>query len=397
MDVTNTIDRYLALINYTGAADPLGLTLSHNEALSAILSELRPYRLSPGANRKAVEYFWAGFRTKSSRINKTSIFPTMPPKRKVPFSTGGFAKRSRTTTKYGGTGKKYADKYGGKGMDAILYEAERLANSAAKKQALKVSETLRSQSGFTLKADNTTFTQTGFALSGLNQSAVFQVTDVGTRGNATNQCFVFPLSPMSQLGNSGTAGYRTGQKINVHGLDVSIAHYQGLASVVGIYHLALIRNVSQTISGPLFASPGITQTNALGLFLPLNQGPLANQGGPSGTLPNGDYSTIMQWNRGDWRCVKHTTYTMPALTQRENTRLSSDPGTVAGTQICNVSKLTKFHYDFKDQVWDYSVPTQTNGIKGGDYYFIMWREGVKDFAPGMDNIIGTVQLTYKDP
>ena len=159
----------------------------------------------------------------------------------------------------------------------------------------------------------------------------------------------------------------------------------------------MVRNVSSTITGPTFGLPGITQTNALGLFLPLTQGPLVGQGGPSGALPNGDYSSIMPWQRSDWRCVKHVTYTMPALTQRENSRLSSDPGTNAGTQICNVSKMTKLHYDFKDQVWDYAIATANNGIKGGDYYFLMWREGVKDFAPGMDNILGTVHLTYKDP
>lgn len=320
------------------------------------------------------------------------------PKRSYPFSSGAAAKKPRVYKKYGGTGKKYADKYGSKGVtDAMLLEAERMANAAAKKQALKVSETLRSQSGFYMKADNPTFTQQGFGLSGLNQTAAFTVTDVGTRGNATNNCFVFPLSPMSQLGNSGVAGYRTGQKINVHALDVSVAHYQGLATVSAKYHMAVIRNVSSTITGVGYSVPGITQTNVLGLFTPLTQGPLAGAGGPGGSLPNGDYSSTMPWMRSDWRCVKHVTYTMPVITSRENTRLSSDPGTAAGTQICNMSKLTKLHYDFKDQVWDYAVPTQTNGIKGGDYYFIMWREGVKDFAPGMDNIVGTVQLTYKDP
>lgn len=389
-DIQKLIDRSIALINFSGRPDPLGLSFTHHDALREVQADLRRLNAGPIARRGAIDYFWHEYQRAMAGYKRK--YPFVPK-----FSNGGFPKRARTTTKYGGTGKKYADKYGGKGMDAILYEAERLANSAAKKQSLKVSETLRSQSGFRMDTFATPYNQVGFGLSGLNQTSAYVATDPFSRGNRTNACFVFPLSPMSQLGNSGVPGFRTGQKINVHSLDLNLIHYQGIASITGTYNMALLRNISTTITGSTYATPGLASTDSLNLFLPLNQGPLSSSGGPNGTLPNGDFSSMMPWNRGDWRVCKKMSWTMAATPSRENVATANDPASSGGSTRFTNSKTVRFHYDFKDQVWNYAVPASTNGITGGDYYVIIWREGVGDAIIGRDRMEASVTLTYKDP
>lgn len=322
------------------------------------------------------------------------------PKRSYPssFSNGGFAKKARYTKKYGGTGKKYADKYktgGRSNIEAILHEAE----ARAKKSALKVSETLYSQSSFSMDT-KANLIQTGFNLSGLNQSASFTPTGSNVRANATNQCFVFPLSPMAQLGNQGTPGYRGGQKIMAHTLTINITHNQLIPTINGIYKYALLRNVSKTISGTGYSTPGITQTNALAMFVPLNQGALAASGPLTGALPSGDWSSITRWNRGDWRVCKSGSWTMPSRTESQNSLDPQDPTTSNGygsNGNFTSTKIIRVNYNFKDQVWDYSDPSQTNAIKGGDYYFVMWREGAPDLYIGREVIQGTIELSFKDP
>lgn len=374
-DLATLVDQYLALIS--DKPDPLKLSFTSREAFSDLSWALRGHSTKVRAD--AFRYFWRN----------------MPAKRKAAFSTGGFPKKRRSTTKYGGTGKKNADKYGAKGID--WQAAMRLADSAAKKSAIRIQEMLYSQSGFYMDTAKTTLTQTGFALSGLNQTAGFTAADSGTRGNGTNQAFCFPLSPMSQLGNQGNPGYRGGQKINVHGFKLCLLHYQGLAAITATYHVALLRNVSTTISGTGYATPGIAQTNSLTLFVPLVQGPLSSSGGPNGNLPQGDYSSCMRWNRADWRVVKHDTYTMPCTSQRENSKVATDPTTASGSASMTISKRLDMYVDMKDQVWDYTQPTSTNGIKGGDYYLVIWREGCTDAIIGRDFIQGMVELSYKDP
>jgi len=362
--------------------DPLGIYFTRREAFSQLASALA------GAPTKAkaeiIRYFWRNM-----------------PKRAYPssFNNGGFAKKSRYTKKYGGTGKKYVDKYktGGRAnIEAILHEAE----SRAKKTVLRTSETLYSQSGWYMDTSKNTFVQTGNNLSGLNTSAAFAQTNPGIRANSTNQVFVFPLSPMVQLGNQGTPGYRGGQKIQVHGLSISIMHYQNLPSTNGVYHYALVRNISKTITGTGYAIPGITQTNALSLFVPLKQGPLASAGGPNGVLPVGDFSSAMRWNRAEWRVCKSGTWTTGMRQQSQNNADNDDPTTAAGSGSFNNftnSKILKIYYDFKDQTWDYTDPNSLNAIKGGDYYFMIWREGAADLYLGREQINGIVELSFKDP
>jgi len=359
--------------------DPLGIHFTRREAFSQLASALA------GAPTKAkaeiIRYFWRNM-----------------PKRKYPtsFNNGGIAKRSKYAyKKYGGGDKKFADKYkhGGKSnIEAILYEAE----SRAKKAALKVQETLVSEGGWRMNTNKVTLTTTGSDLSGLNQSASYASNDTATRGNVTNRCFVYPLSPLSQLGNSGVPGYRAGQKINVSSIYVSIQHYQGLASVSATYHYAIIRNCSTTFSGTGYDAPGLTNTDNITLFRPKNQGPLSAQG-PSGQLPDGNFSSLMPWNTSDWRVYKRGHYTTPPTFDLENASVANNPSSALGSTTNTWSKNIKITCPMKNMIWDYTQPSATNGIKGGDFYFVMWREGYTDNIIGRDEINGIVRLMYKDP
>lgn len=318
-----------------------------------------------------------------------AAYDRMPPKRKAPKGILANYRAKKAKTKSG------RDKYGAKGIDWDL--AIKVADAAAKKSAIRVQETLYSQSGWFMQTDKSTFVQTGFNLSGLNQSAAFSLSNPSSRADATNQCFVFPVSPLSQLGNQGTPGYRAGQKILAHSLSVGIFHEQMLPTVTATYHVALLRNVSQTRTGTGYATPGITQTNALDLFVTLNQGPLASAGGPSGVLPDGDWSSIMRWNRADWRVCKHETWTMTRQLDGANIKEGNDPTAANGTVARAVGKCHKMYYSFKDQVWDYASPGAINNIKGGDYYVVIWREGPGDSYIGRETLNGVVELAFKDP
>ncbi|RYE04778.1 MAG: hypothetical protein EOP33_08590 [Rickettsiaceae bacterium] len=372
------IDEVISLVS-TGP-DPLGLHFTPREAFSQLADAFSGIPTKPKAD--LFRYFWRNM-----------------PKRSYPssFNNGGFAKKARYTKKYGGTGKKFADKYkhGGKSnIEAILYEAE----ARAKKTVLKTSETLESQSGWYMSTALPALTKVGSNLSGLNQDSAYVQSYPANRQISTNNVFVFPLSPLSQLGNAGTPGYRQGHRICAHSIEINIIHKQNLSNTTGYYHYAIVRNKSITLTGDAYAKPGITQTNNLALFKPLNQGPLATYG-PNGDLPDGDWSSCMRRNTDDWSWVKSGYWVAPRLPIGGNGAKNSSPTSdIAsnGTQI-DFSKKIRVSHSFKNQVWEYSKPTEINGIKGGDYYFIIWREGTEDPILGYEAINGTIQFKYKDP
>lgn len=270
----------------------------------------------------------------------------------------------------------------------------RALTAAVQKVEARSQETVYSQSGVYMDSSAATFTQSGYSLSGLNTSAAWTAAGTGARCNATNQAFVWPLSPMAQVGNTSNPGFRRGQRINPIGFRVSIAHEQAIPSVSATYKWALLRNVGQTLSNNN-VTPGITQTNALGIFVPWTQGPLASAGGPNGVLPNGDFSSITRWSRQDWSVKKHGSWTMQPALNRENSSVVQNPQ--ATTQFYSSSKLTQCYIAIKDTHWDYPTPTGIANIKGGDYYFVIWREGVGDPFIGRDYMACTFELSFKDP
>ncbi|AXB22593.1 capsid protein [Alces alces faeces associated circular virus MP65] len=268
----------------------------------------------------------------------------------------------------------------------------RALTAAVQKVEARSQETTYSQSGVYLNAAQSTFTQTGYTLSGLNQSAAYAVGTTNTRANATNQVFAFPICPLAQVGNSSTPGYRKGQRINPVGFRFSIQHDQSLATMSATYKWALIRNQGGTLSGN--TGPVITQTNAITMFVGLVQGPLASAGGPNGALPNGDFASSMRWNRQAWTVKKQGSYTMPAALARDN---NTAPASATAPPFHNSSKTVTHFIPIRDSHWDYPTPTAIANIKGGDYYFVLWREGSADQFIGNDFINFICELSFKDP
>lgn len=270
--------------------------------------------------------------------------------------------------------------------------------AAVKKVENRQQETVYSQSGFYMNTNSTTLTTTGFSLSGLNQSAAYASATTTTRLTLTNNVFYFPLSALAQVGNSSTPGYRKGQRINPVGFRISIQHYQGLATVGATYTWMLIRNKGQTLTAVGTTSgitiPGINQVSAMALFVPLIQGPLAGAGGPNGSTPNGDFVSAMRFNYADWQKVKSGSWTMGPILQREN---SSQPSAPNSANAQTAAKQIKAYVPIKDSYWEYPLPTAISGIKGGDYFFVIYREGYQDPNINSDAIIGQVELSFKDP
>ena len=369
MDLVTTVRQVRDLIRE--GPDPLGLYWSERYARSYLNKYFKSHRTRVDAQIYLTEL-----------LQPIAKMPQYAKKRKP---LGLLATRNAKRAKVGGR-----DKYGAKSID--WNAAAKLADQAAASAVRRATETTYSQGGLYLNTFNTTFNQTGYNMSGLNQSAAYVASTTNTRQNATNQVMVWPLSPMAQVGNTATPGYRKGQRINPVGFRFSIAHTQSLATLQGaVYHWALVRNKGLTVTNNP-TQPFITQTNAMALFVPWVQGPIASLG-PNGTLPNGDYSSITRWNYQEWNKVKTGTWTMRPVLNLENANTVQAPGATAVPQQV---KFSQGYVPIKDANWDYPSPTAITNIKGGDYYFIIWREGPGDTIIGSDVMCCTFELSFKD-
>ena len=375
------VERTVKLVSFV--PDPLGLSFTPQSALRDLLNELRVAKASPRVRIDTVRYFWQRIRELRPRT------PSSQPR--LPRSSTKMAKRKFSGPRGIAAAKRARNNYG------ATPALERAMARVARKTEMRMSETLYSQSSFRLDTSKSTLVQSGFNCSGLNQSQAPVAGTISKRNDATNQCYVFPISPLSQLGNQGLPGFRGGSKINAKGLRISIMHYQHLASQFSTYHWAIIRDKAAVWAGPANAIPGITQTNAMQLFQPLSFGPLANAGGPAGPLPSGDFSSCMRRNTGDWAFVKSGTWRMQPEFSRTNTKIDSDPTAGGVVDGLSYSKKIDIYHSFKNQLWDYGQPNNPYGVKGGDHFLVIWREGVADLYNARDLILGTIELSFKDP
>lgn len=269
---------------------------------------------------------------------------------------------------------------------------------AVKRVEAQSQETTYSTATCYLNSSGSTYTLLGYSLTGLNSSAAWSASSPGTRANATNQVFYCPLSVFAQVGNTSTPGYRKGQRINPVGFRISIEHNQSLATINSVYKWAVCRNKGNTIlnAGNTITSPGITQQTSLSLFAPFVQGPLVSASSNTSSLPLGDFPSAMRWNHQEWSLTKRGSYTMPAQLARENSSVGGSATATSGVTIGQTKTLTAY-VPIKDTFWDYPSPTAINGIKGGDYFFVLWREGACDSLIALDQITMLFELSFKDP
>lgn len=225
----------------------------------------------------------------------------MPPKRKAP-STGGFAKKSKSTGKTysNATGsKQFKDKYGAKGIDWDA--AIKLAEKAAKKEINKNIETQYSQAVVTLTSGTTKTATTGWDLRNLNRA----LDDSGRF--SPNNCLIFNLGYLSQQGSSLAPGYRVGQRMNAKYLRIVVAANLPMITADCTYHWRIVRRKNDAPGHTAYATPTITSTSEINLFKPLTDGPLASSMSlGSGTVraPFPNFVSSQRQNTEEWTFVK---------------------------------------------------------------------------------------------
>jgi len=310
----------------------------------------------------------------------------MPPKRKAASSTGGFQKKTKSSgtakLKYGGTGKKNADKYGAKGID--WNAAMKIAETAAKKEMNKNIETQYSSAMVTMTHDPTKTATVGFDLAGLNMNAV-------SNKFRPDQAMIFNIGYLSQQGSSLAPGYRIGQRMNCKYIKVTISANLPQVSADCTYHWRIVRRKNDQSGQLAYAQPTLTGITNIGLFKGLTDGPLANssvfgQGG-SADNPFPNFSSAMRQNTEAWTFTKGAhgyKYVKAAAIDTD----SNDDKYVAS--FCETLYLP-----FEEE-WEFVTRTGSD-IKGGNYFFVMWREGGPDFVqysspPNVASALGAIEI-----
>lgn len=323
----------------------------------------------------------------------TDVYRMPAPKRKAPSSNGGFPKKTKSggTTKSGKV-KKYADKYGGKTIDWDT--VKKLADAAAKKEINKNIETQTSQAMCVMTHDPTHVKVTGFDLGGLNFDNSAQ------RFNGA-QAMIFNLGYLSQHGSSLSPGYRIGQRLNAKYFKITITANLPQVSADCTYHWRIIRRKNDQSGQLSYAEPAITSLETIGLFKPLTDGPLASQSyygrNATATNPFPCFASASRQNTEAWTFCKGGhgyKYVKAAAIDTD----SNDDRYVAS--------FSESMYFPLEEEWEFVSRTGSD-IKGGNYFFVMWREGGPDFvqysaAPNVTSELGNIEikclfeLSFKD-
>lgn len=324
----------------------------------------------------------------------------MPPKRKLQGIGAKAAAKKQKTKKTSsnpyGTGWKKSDKYGGKGMEAILYEAERRAKDAVQKEVNKNIETQYSQAMVTLTHAPNKPT-TGWDLCGLN---------LNNNAFDPDQAMVFNLGYLSQQGSAMTPGYRIGQRINCKWIRIVVSGNLPQISSDCTYKWRIIRRKNDQAGQLSYAIPTLESMTELGLFKPVSDGPFATSSnfGERGSAKNPFpyFSSANRQNTEAWTFCQGgggSKYLKgnPIL-------VDTDPETSQDEKY--VASFCESMYFYIDNEWEFVTRTGSD-IKGGNYFFVLWREGGPDFTqyasdPHLLSQLGQMQLkvffelAYKD-
>jgi hypothetical protein len=289
----------------------------------------------------------------------------MPPKRKSTFNTGGFAKKTKVTkAKYGGGMKKNADKYGAKGIDWDA--AVKLAEKAANKAINKNIETQYSSVVMTSCLSSTSTATSGFNLPTLNKEIG------GTRYSADNM-IIFNLGYLSQQGSSLKPGYRIGQRLNAKYFRIVVAGNIPMATADCTYHWRIVRRKQDQAGQKAYNEPTIVTAETVALFKPVSDGPLAASSsygstGGSAVRPFPTYLSAMRQNTEAW------TFTKGAYGSKF---IKAHPLDIDPNDDKHASSFCETLYHPLEEEWEF-VDRVGSDIKGGNYFFVLWREGAMD-------------------
>lgn len=276
----------------------------------------------------------------------------------------------------------------------------RMAEKIAEKQINKNIETQYSQALVRMTAQDAVTASTGWALRGLN----WQAAASGSTTRALNLVgtMIFNLGYLSQNGASVQPGYRQGQRINAKSLSFTVSATLPQITTDCTYHWRVVRRKNDAAGNAAYAVPTLTTMDVVGLFKPTTDGPLSSSITYTGyeqtnTTPIPQYVSAMRQNVDQWTFVQgaHGYQTIKAA--------PLDPG--AADQVRTVCFCQKMYVPL-EQEWDF-VTRAGCDIKGGNYFFVMWREGGQDFAPAnlwsqsnaaapLENINVFMELAFKD-
>jgi len=308
----------------------------------------------------------------------------MPAAKRKASSSGGKAntKKSRTTSKYSGTGKKGADKYGSKGVD--WETVVKLADRAAKKEINKNIETQYSQMMVTMTHSPEHTAVQGFDLGGLNF-------DQSAKKFKPDQAMIFNLCYLSQPGSSLMPGYRVGQRINAKYFKLTLSANLPQVSADCTYHMRIVRRKSDRPGQSSYGQPTITPLSILELFKSNTDGPLAVNSsygyGASAQIPFPYFASAMRSNTEAWTFVQKGHVSKYVKGAPIDTDTNDDK---------YVASFCETLYFPLEEEWEFVSRTGSD-IKGGNYFLVMWREGGPDFvqytaAPSVSEALGMVQL-----
>lgn len=314
-------------------------------------------------------------------------------KRKSTSSSKSNTKKARTTKKYGGTGKKNADKYGSKGVDWDT--VKKLADAAAKKEIGKNIETQYSQTMITMTHDSAVERGTiGWDLQGLNYDAAAQ-------NFRPDLAMIFNLGYLSQPGSSLMPGYRVGQRINAKYLKLTLTGNLPQMTADCTYHMRIVRRKNDQSGQQAFAKPTLIAMPEIGLFKSNTDGPLASQSsyGLFGHdhSPYPFFSSAGRQNTEAWTFCKGGHVTKYVKAQAMDTDENDDK---------YVASFCEQMYFPLEEEWEF-VSRNGSDIKGGNYFVVVWREGGPDFVqytnkPNVIQALGLIQvklgieLAFKD-
>ena len=307
------------------------------------------------------------------------------------------SKQAKTAKVYGNpTGKKQYKKLDADSMINATIKAE--IAKAASRQIAKTIETQYSYALMTMITTTGTTTDpnlsnSGFKLWGLNQYYVPVPTGAATGAAGTGwqytgkQMFVFNLSSLSRVRSAtetAVSGYRVGNKCNVNSIEINVFGEVIAPDVDGASYHGMIVRSKDGARAKYALQPKIANADELGLWKPMSDGPLAaSNTGQGVSFPVPEKLSLMRRNYDAW--------TYPASASMVKTLRTTETSS-------NYKQNIDMNLYFKvDSVWDFTsaLPGDSPVLKGGDYFFVLWREGAED-SSSRSNIGVHFAMSFKD-
>lgn len=254
---------------------------------------------------------------------------------------------------------------------------------AAQREVGKNVETQYSQAVVTLTQGDTGGSTLGWRLRGLSELAT---------GSNPAQCMGFNLCGLSQVGNAVQPGYRQGQRINALYITAAVSITVANGTSDCDYHWAVVKRKSDQQGQNAFPVPQLIDLKDVGLFKSISDGPfaaasitaleavppLAGVTQSDDGIPDRFYPSQMRRNIDQWQFVNKGS---GKASFRSQNQVDLDDNVI-------VNSVHEKLYIPLAQEWDF-VNRGGSDIKGGNLFFIMWREGpptIRSIATGTSSV-----------